>query len=296
MDGPRPTIAVRQPRADARSHAERCARRTAANAERYIIGAALAILADGTVHHANDILTQALAKGVLPASTSRNTSTPSLHEYVERTLGADDWAASRRRRCRRGARPAATPPRSRDRCSAISRSTSAATGAPTAPSPRRSVARATGRPSGAKPRVRARSSRSTARAAREVSCRFDEELRRPSPPVARRGRSPCCSGSTTTVGESASPSSPRRSRASAGRCRRRSGTASPPDAGVAGRSRSQDRRALAADAAPATRRDRKPPCDGWARDAHGALARAPAPPTLQPRPRHGHAEEGAAPH
>ncbi len=49
------------------------------------------------------------------------------------------------------------------------------------------------------------------------------------------------------------------------------------------------------DAAPATRGDRELRRDGRARDAYGALPRAPASPPLQPRPRHGHSEEGAAP-
>ena len=62
---------------------------------------------------------------------------------------------------------------------------------------------------------------------------------------------------------------------------------------VASRSRSRDHRTLAADAASATRRDRQPPRDGRARDADGALPRAPAPAPLEPRPRDVRAEEGA---
>jgi len=54
----------------------------------YIIGAALAVLADGAAHDADDILAQALARGLLPASTSRKHVYTALHEYVERTLGA----------------------------------------------------------------------------------------------------------------------------------------------------------------------------------------------------------------
>lgn len=54
----------------------------------YIIGAALAVLADGAAHDADDILAQALARGLLPGSTSRKYVYTALHEYVERTLGA----------------------------------------------------------------------------------------------------------------------------------------------------------------------------------------------------------------
>ena len=54
----------------------------------YIIGAALAVLADGAAHDADDILAQAQARGLLPGSTSRKYVYTALHEYVERTLGA----------------------------------------------------------------------------------------------------------------------------------------------------------------------------------------------------------------
>ncbi len=54
----------------------------------YIIAAALAILADGDVHDANDILAQGIARGILPKSTTRKYVYTALHEYVVRTLGA----------------------------------------------------------------------------------------------------------------------------------------------------------------------------------------------------------------
>ena len=54
----------------------------------YIISAALAILADGKAHDADDILAQGLAKGLLPKSTTRKYVYTALHEYVVRTIGA----------------------------------------------------------------------------------------------------------------------------------------------------------------------------------------------------------------
>lgn len=54
----------------------------------YIIAAALAVLADGKPHDADDILAQALARKLLPTSTTRKYVYTALHEYVDRTLGA----------------------------------------------------------------------------------------------------------------------------------------------------------------------------------------------------------------
>ncbi len=54
----------------------------------YIIAAALQVLADGAPHDADDILAQALARNLLPATTTRKYVYTALHEYVERALGA----------------------------------------------------------------------------------------------------------------------------------------------------------------------------------------------------------------
>ena len=54
----------------------------------YIIAAALAVLADGRAHDADDILAGALERKLLPPSTTRKYVYTALHEYVERTLGA----------------------------------------------------------------------------------------------------------------------------------------------------------------------------------------------------------------
>lgn len=102
----------------------------------YIIGTALAVLADGAAPDADDILAQALARGLLPGSTSRKYVYTALHEYVERTLGAGrvpefvqvagsgrsgstvpptPGPPSRCRPCPRGARQPRSMPRSR-RC------------------------------------------------------------------------------------------------------------------------------------------------------------------------------------
>lgn len=54
----------------------------------YIITAALAVLADGKPHDADDILAQALARKLLPASTTRKYIYTALHEYVVRTIGS----------------------------------------------------------------------------------------------------------------------------------------------------------------------------------------------------------------
>ena len=54
----------------------------------YIIAAALAVLADGNAHDADDILARALERKLLPPSTTRKYVYTALHEYVERTLGA----------------------------------------------------------------------------------------------------------------------------------------------------------------------------------------------------------------
>ena len=55
---------------------------------RYIITTALAVLADGKAHTADDIREQGVAKGLLPESTTRKYVYTALHEYVVRTLGA----------------------------------------------------------------------------------------------------------------------------------------------------------------------------------------------------------------
>jgi DNA primase len=54
----------------------------------YIIAAALAVLADGKAHDADDILAAGLARGLLPQSTTRKYVYTALHEYVVRTLGS----------------------------------------------------------------------------------------------------------------------------------------------------------------------------------------------------------------
>lgn len=54
----------------------------------FIIAAALAVLADGKAHDADDILAQGRARGLLPDSTTRKYVSTALHEYVVRTLGA----------------------------------------------------------------------------------------------------------------------------------------------------------------------------------------------------------------
>ena len=54
----------------------------------FIIAAALAVLADGKAHDADDILAQGRARGLLPDSTTRKYVYTALHEYVVRTLGA----------------------------------------------------------------------------------------------------------------------------------------------------------------------------------------------------------------
>lgn len=53
----------------------------------YVIAAALAVLADEKTHDADDILAQALARKLLPPSTTRKYVYTALHEYVVRTLG-----------------------------------------------------------------------------------------------------------------------------------------------------------------------------------------------------------------
>jgi DNA primase len=54
----------------------------------YIIAAALAVLADGKSHDADDILAEGLKRGLLPESTTRKYVYTALHEYIVRTLGA----------------------------------------------------------------------------------------------------------------------------------------------------------------------------------------------------------------
>ncbi len=58
------------------------------NPARFMLAAALAVLADDKPHSAEDILAQALARGLVPKSTTKKYLYTALREYVLRALGA----------------------------------------------------------------------------------------------------------------------------------------------------------------------------------------------------------------